>query len=151
LLNLQQAQTIRVLEGTEFNRFDQQSQQILFTESYTISRQADRMGYRLESKTPLTLIEEFELLSEGVTYGTIQVPTNGQPIILMADHQTTGGYPKIGQVISADLPNLAQLQPTATIQFKKVSLEQAQTVFIKNERLIADIKRSIQLKMHKLK
>ncbi|MBO1912401.1 KipI antagonist, partial [Microvirga sp. 3-52] len=86
-----------------------------------------------------------------VTYGTIQVPTNGQPIILMADHQTTGGYPKIGQVISADLPNLAQLQPTATIQFKKVSLEQAQTVFIKNERLIADIKRSIQLKMHKLK
>ncbi|QUW21373.1 biotin-dependent carboxyltransferase [Sporosarcina sp. Marseille-Q4063] len=146
LLNLQQTQTIRVLEGTEFNRFDKPSQQLLFTETFTITKQADRMGYRLEGTTPLTLIEEFELLSEGVTYGTIQVPTNGQPIILMADRQTTGGYPKIGQVISADLSNLAQLQPTATMQFKKVSLEQAQTELIKNEQLIKDIKRGIRYK-----
>jgi antagonist of KipI len=146
LINFQQTQTIRVLEGTEFNRFDERSKQSLFEKPYIVTTQADRMGYRLEGTAPLSLTEQFELLSEGVTYGTIQVPSNGQPIILMVDRQTTGGYPKIGQVISADLPSLAQLQPMATIQFKKVSLQEAQTVFIKNERLIEDIKRGIQLK-----
>jgi antagonist of KipI len=146
LINFQQTQTIRVLEGTEFNRFDEISKQSLFEKTYIVTTQADRMGYRLEGTAPLSLTEQFELLSEGVTYGTIQVPSNGQPIILMVDRQTTGGYPKIGQVISADLPSLAQLQPMATIQFKKVTLEEAQTVFMKNERLIEDIKRGIQLK-----
>jgi antagonist of KipI len=146
LINFQQTQTIRVLEGTEFNRFDEKSKQLLFEKPYIVTTQADRMGYRLEGTAPLSLTEQFELLSEGVTYGTIQVPSNGQPIILMVDRQTTGGYPKIGQVISADLPSLAQLQPMATIQFKKVTLEEAQTVFMKNERLIEDIKRGIQLK-----
>jgi antagonist of KipI len=149
LINFQQTQTIRVLEGTEFNRFDEKSKQLLFEKPYIVTTQADRMGYRLEGTAPLSLTNQFELLSEGVTYGTIQVPSNGQPIILMVDRQTTGGYPKIAQVISADLPSLAQLQPMATIQFKKVSLQEAQTVFMKNERLIEDIKRGIQLKEKK--
>ena len=86
------------------------------------------------------------MLSEGVTYGTIQVPPNGQPIILMADRQTTGGYPKIGQVISADLPSLAQLRPGATIQFKEVSLEEAEKELLRNERIIQEIKMAINLK-----
>ena len=149
LINLKQKQTIRVLEGTEFNRFDKPSKQLLFTEPYTVTTQADRMGYRLEGTTPLSLIEQFELLSEGVTYGTIQVPSNGHPIILMVDRQTTGGYPKIGQVVSADLSSLAQLQPTATILFQKVSLEEAQIEFLKNERLLGDIKRGVQFKEQK--
>jgi antagonist of KipI len=101
------------------------------------------MGYRLEGPT-LSLSEKFELLSEGVTFGTIQVPANGSPIILMADCQTTGGYPKIGQIISADLPSLAQLQPTATIHFKVVSLEEAENELLKKERFINEIKMGIR-------
>ena len=103
------------------------------------------MGSRLEGPA-LSLAEKFELLSEGVTYGTIQVPPNGQPIILMADRQTTGGYPKIGQVITADLPSLAQLRPGATIHFKEVSLEQAEKELLRNERIIQEIKMAINLK-----
>lgn len=146
LIYLQQRQTIRVLKGTEFERFDAKSKQLFFKESYRLTTQSDRMGSQLEGAT-LSLAEDFELLSEGVTYGTIQVPTNGQPTILMADRQTTGGYPKIGQVISADLPSLAQLQPNAIIHFKEASLDEAESEFLKNEQMINDIKMGIHFKL----
>ncbi|MBS4192637.1 biotin-dependent carboxyltransferase family protein [Bacillus sp. FJAT-49705] len=145
LVNLQQTQTIRVIRGTEFNRFDEKSKRTFFNEPYTLTTQADRMGYRMEGP-PLSLAEKFELLSEGVTHGTIQVPPNGQPIILMADRQTTGGYPKIGQIISADLPSLAQLQPTAKIHFKQISHEEAETELLKKEQIINEIKIGIRFK-----
>ena len=145
LINLQQTQKIRVLKGTEFKRFDEKAQQTLFNEPYILTTHADRMGSRLEGPS-LSLDEEFELLSEGVTYGTIQIPPNGQPIILMADRQTTGGYPKIGQIISADLPSLAQLQPGAVIHFKEISQEGAETELFKIERIINKIKISINFK-----
>ncbi|WP_419961980.1 biotin-dependent carboxyltransferase family protein [Psychrobacillus sp. BM2] len=147
LINFSKHQVIRVIQGTEFDRFDKESQHNLWTEVFTISVQSDRMGYRLEGIS-LSLSKNFELLSEGVTFGTIQIPPNGQPIILMADRQTTGGYPKIGQVISADLPTLAQLQPTATIQFKEVTLEEAEHVFIQNEQKINLIKKAINYKIN---
>ncbi|KMY54085.1 KipI antagonist [Bacillus sp. FJAT-27231] len=145
LINLQQTQTIRVIRGTEFDRFDEASKKNLFNEPYTLTTQADRMGYRMEGP-PLSLAKEFEMLSEGVTQGTIQVPPNGQPIILMADRQTTGGYPKIGQIISADLPSMAQLQPTAKIYFKEVSLEEAEMELLKKEQIINEIKIGIRFK-----
>ncbi len=144
-VNMNQARTIRVLRGTEYEYFDKDSQQTLFQETYEITSQADRMGYRLEGP-PLTLNEPLELLSEGVTYGTIQIPPNGKPIILMADRQTTGGYPKIGQVISTDLAHLAQFQPLDEIKFKEVSMEEAEYAFINNEKAIHKIRLSLQLK-----
>ncbi len=127
-LSLNKIQTIRVVQGSEYKRFDSASLQKFFSNPYTLTTQAD------------------ELLSEGVTYGTIQVPSNGQPIILMVDRQTAGGYPKIGQVISADLPRLAQLQPNSTIQFKEVSLEQAETELIKQERMLRKLAMGIRMK-----
>src|SRR5690625_2090841 len=145
LINVNQIQSLHVLKGTEFDRFDEQSRHQVFHEPYTLTTQADRMGYRLEGPA-LSLSEKLELLSEGVTYGTIQVPPNGQPIILMADRQTTGGYPKIGQIISADLPSLAQLQPTASICFKEITLVQAEGALINKERLIHEIKMGIHVK-----
>lgn len=145
LINVNQTQSVRVLKGTEFDRFDEQSRHQVFQEQYTLTTQTDRMGYRLEGPE-LSLSEKLELLSEGVTYGTIQVPPNGQPIILMADRQTTGGYPKIGQVITADLSNLAQLQPTASINFKEITLEQAESALFKKERLVHEIKMGIHFK-----
>jgi len=146
LINFNQNQVIQILKGTEFHRFDKESQRILFEKSYFLTVQSDRMGYRLEGP-PLSLSESFELLSEGVTFGTIQIPTSGQPIILMADRQTTGGYPKIGQVITADLPSLAQLQPTATIRFKEVTILEAENLLIKKEKFIHNIKKAIHNKI----
>jgi len=138
-------QTIRVLRGSEFDRFEQPSQHAFFSMPYTLTTQADRMGYRLDG-VPLCLSEKFELLSEGVTYGTIQVPSNGQPIILMADRQTTGGYPKIGQVITVDLPRLAQMQSKAEILFQEVTLEQAECELIEKEKMLNELSMGIRLK-----
>ena len=145
LINLHQSQVIRVLKGTEFDRFNNKSKKTLFGDPYILTTQADRMGSRLKG-SPLLLDEEFELLSEAVTYGTIQVPSNGQPIILMADRQTTGGYPKIGQVITADLSSLAQLRPGAAIHFVEASLEGAINELFKKEQIINEIKKAIHFK-----
>ncbi|MBA9025902.1 5-oxoprolinase subunit C family protein [Peribacillus huizhouensis] len=145
LINLEQTQTIRVIKGPEFDRFDEKSKKTLFSEPYVLTTQADRMGYRMEGP-PLSLAKEFELLSEGVTYGTIQVPPDGNPIILMADRQTTGGYPKIGQIISADLPSMGQLQPNAKIHFKEISHEEAVMELLMKEQIINEIKIGIQFK-----
>lgn len=124
---------IRILQGTEWGHFSERTQQQFLKQNYTISLEADRMGYRLECETPITLQEPFQLLSEAVTFGTIQLPPNGQPIILMADRQTTGGYPKIAQVITADLHRLAQLRPMQILQFECVTMDQAEDAYIKHE------------------
>ena len=99
------------MKGTEYETFTGESKASLINSTFTVTKDADRMGYRLEGEQTLSTKEKFDLLSEAVTFGTIQVPPGGHPIILMADRQTTGGYPKIAQVISVDLPKLAQLQP----------------------------------------
>lgn len=140
-----QNEAIRVMPGSEFHRFSNDSRHAFFSTRYKITTQSDRMGYRLEG-VPVHVSETFDLLSEGVTYGTIQVPSSGQPIILMADRQTTGGYPKIGQIITADLPRLAQMQPNTNILFTEVSLEQAEDALFEMEKTMADIKLSIRLK-----
>ena len=141
----EQDKAIRVMHGSEYGRFTAESRHAFFSTPYKITTHSDRMGYRLEGE-PLHLSEKFDLLSEGVTYGTIQVPSSGQPIILMADRQTTGGYPKIGQVISADLPRLSQVQPNADIHFTEVSLEQAEEALFEMEKAIAGMVLGIRLK-----
>lgn len=143
--NFLKTQTIRILKGSEYERFDEASKHALVNELYTLTTKADRMGFQLEGAT-LKLSETFELLSEGVTYGTIQVPSNGQPIILMADRQTTGGYPKIGQVITADLPRLAQSLPMNQLKFEIVSMEEAEQALIEQEEILHELSISIRCK-----
>lgn len=145
LLRFGKTARIRVVQGTEYDRYDAASKQALFNNSYTLTTDADRMGYRFTGPA-LSLEEQFELLSEGVTYGTVQIPSNGQPIILMADRQTTGGYPKIAQVITADLPTLAQLQPNSTIQFVEVTHEEAEQELLRHARMLEAVKIGIGLK-----
>lgn len=121
---------IRIIVGTEWTRLGVPIQQAFLQTAYTISLQADRMGYRLLPKQPIVVEQPFQLLSEAVSFGTVQLPPNGEPIVLMADRQTTGGYPKIAQVIAADLPRLAQLAPQMPITFEVVTLEQAEALWI---------------------
>lgn len=132
-LNFDKHVTIRVAKGTEYDLFNEASLEQFFNTPYIVTTEANRMGYRLQG-VPLQQKVQHELLSSAVTYGTIQVPPNGQPIVLMADRQTTGGYAKIAQVISTDLSTLAQCIPGTSILFKLVSLEEAQTILIREHR-----------------
>lgn len=140
--------SIRVIEGPHYVQFDQRSREDFLNTSFLISNESDRMGYRLAS-VALRLTLPIELLSSAVTFGTIQVPPQGQPIMLMADHPTTGGYPIIGQVIEADLPLLAQLQPQDSIRFERVTVADAQQIVKDRHQQIQQLKRSIALKYEK--
>lgn len=140
--------SIRVIEGPNYVQFDHKSRENFFNTSFLISNESDRMGYRLTSAA-LRLKVPIELLSSAVTFGTIQVPPQGQPIVLMADHPTTGGYPVIGQVIEADLPLLAQLQPQDSIRFERVTVADAQQILKERQQCIQLLKRSIALKYEK--
>jgi antagonist of KipI len=139
---------IRMTKGLQYDWFTPESQKMITEQPYKISLQADRMGYRLEG-TPLKLKEARELVSEPVTFGAIQVPADGQPIVLMADHQTTGGYPKIGQVVLADLPRLAQRKPGDSLRFKWVTLTDAETGYARQEAYIAKMAKTIEEALHR--
>lgn len=137
--------TIRAIRGPEYELFSETSREQVWTERFQVSAQSDRMGYRLQGVS-LFLQEPVELLSTAVTFGTVQVPPEGNPIVLMADRQTTGGYPRIVQVISADLPILAQVVPGHTIAFTEVSLEEAQQLYIVQEQRLSQLAQAIHLK-----
>jgi UPF0271 protein len=94
-----------------------------------VTKLADRMGIRF-SGHKLENIVNTNIKSEGLVRGVVQVPADGNPIIMLSDHGTIGGYPKIGVVISADLDRVGQLTPRSTVNFKEVSLEEAQNIFI---------------------
>lgn len=106
------------------------------------------MGYRI-SGPALKLKNNGELLSEAVTNGSVQVPPDGNPIILLSDSQTTGGYPKIAQVITADLPIIAQVKPGESIQFSRVNLKEAERLFLQKERQLKELQISISLALKK--
>jgi antagonist of KipI len=115
-----------VIMGPQEDYFTEESMDTFLSSEYTVSTTSDRMGYRLEG-TPLTHRGKAELISEGMMMGAIQIPSSGQPIIMMADSPTTGGYPKIGTVASADLPLLAQCVPgKSKIRFRKTTAAKAQ-------------------------
>jgi antagonist of KipI len=117
---------IDVIMGPQTKNFTEESIATFMSQEYTVSTTSDRMGYRLEGAA-LTLRHTKELISEGITFGSIQVPSSGQPIVMMADCPTTGGYSKIGNVISADLPLLAQCVPNKSkIRFQKTTVAKAQ-------------------------
>jgi antagonist of KipI len=114
--------TLRVIAGPHMNRLGD-GREILFGSSLRVSRDADRMGYRLEGVTLATSGEE--LLSFGLTAGALQVPRGGQPILLMADHQTAGGYPVVAVVVSASMAIGAQLVPGDDVRFEEISIDAA--------------------------
>ncbi|OKL36021.1 biotin-dependent carboxyltransferase family protein [Domibacillus mangrovi] len=142
-------QEILVIKGAEFERFSSESKTTFFDEEFQITPQSDRMGYRL-SGSELQLNEPFELLSEAVAEGTIQVPQDGNPIILLADRQTTGGYPRIAQIATVDLPAIAQLKPGEKIRFKEITLEEAEQLYLMREQNIEAIKTGLLLKQRSL-
>ena len=116
---------MRVILGPQKDYFTDTALRLFLENPFTITREADRMGLRLEGPL-LEHARGYNIVSDGIVTGAVQVPGNGLPIILLADHQTTGGYPKIATVISADIPRLGRARPGDVIHFREVSIEEAQ-------------------------
>lgn len=138
---------IRVIEGEHARMLTSPSVERLWNTEFRVGAQSDRMGYRLEGP-PLELAQPIEILSEAVTFGTMQLPPGGSPIVLMADRQTTGGYPRVGEVASVDLPLVAQLKPGDRLRFRPVSLDEAQRLYLAREYDIAQARMAIALRHH---
>ncbi|MEN6565072.1 MAG: biotin-dependent carboxyltransferase family protein [Veillonellales bacterium] len=137
---------VRVTRGRHFDHFTEESQSRFFQEAFEITKNSDRMGYRLSGPT-MKLKAPLEMVSEGIVLGTVQVPPDGNPIVLVADRHSVGGYPKIAQVIMADIPVLAQIKPGEKIQLQEVSLEEAENIYLENEKRIQTIKTAIHLQI----
>jgi antagonist of KipI len=129
---------VRVVKGAQWSWFRDEARSIFFDQPYAVLPKSDRMGLRLEGAR-IDLLETREMRSEPVTFGSIQIPPEGQPIVLMADCQTIGGYPRIAEVVTVDLPLLAQLRPGDKVQFVPVSIEEAQTLFIDAEHALSHL------------
>ena len=134
---------IRVLKGPQFDYFSKESQKDFFSKEYKISNLTDRMGMRLEG-TIMKNVVSANIRSEGITKGAIQVPADGQPIILLTDYPTIGGYPKIANVTSVDYNLLIQKTPGAKIFFKLIELREAEQLYKEHLKSILEIIKNIK-------
>ena len=137
--------TARVVAGAEFGKLTAAGREKFISRNFTISFNSNRMGFRLNGEK-LTLAKKFELVSSAVAFGTIQLLPDGQMIILMADHQTSGGYPRIAHVVSTDLPVLAQLGATDKVNFQLISLEAAEQLTLEFEKNLNLLRISVNSK-----
>lgn len=126
---------VRVIKGPQWDMFNKQSQELFFASEYIISNQSDRMGYRLVGPS-LALKTNSEHITDPIPLGSIQVPASGEPIILLADRQTTGGYPKIATVISVDIPKIAQGKPGDRVQFFSVDMEESHKLLREQNKIL---------------
>ena len=129
---------VGVILGQQDDYFTEAGIKTFLNETYTVTQESDRMGIRLSSVSGATIEHKngADIISDGITFGAIQVPGSGQPIVMMADRQTTGGYTKIGNVISSDLAKLAQATPGTKVKFVEYTLEQAVQAIKNNDIII---------------
>lgn len=144
---LYQTQSLRYLPGNEFSLLNTFSQQFMTNAQFTILTDSDRMGYRLKGPV-LKCKKQIELISSGVTNGTIQLLPNGQCIVLLADHQTTGGYPRIGHIIHSDIPTLVQQPPASIIRLIPVNMETAEKINNRQVQYLQQLKNACTLQLN---
>jgi biotin-dependent carboxylase-like uncharacterized protein len=135
LARLAPRKTLRVTHGPQVEWFTDEQRAAFVTTPYRVTQEANRMGLRLEG-TSLPCSESSHMITEGVSLGAVQIPASGQPIILFVEQQTTGGYPKPANVISADLPSVGQLRPGDEIRFEWISMETARALLREQARLL---------------
>ncbi len=135
--------TARVILGPQDNAFTQKGIDTFLGSEYVVAQDSDRMGYRLAGPV-IELRDSADIISDGIASGAVQVPAHGTPIIMLADHQTTGGYVKIAHVISVDIPLIAQKKPGETLQFAAISMQAAQQLYREREQRIACLKDDIR-------
>ena len=135
LKQLSPRKVLRVTAGPQSDWFSEEAHNNFYSATYRLAEESNRMGLRLEGP-PLNAASGGEMISEGVSLGAVQITASGLPIILFVEQQTTGGYPKIANVISADLHSLGQLRPRDEIRFEPVDLAAASALLIKQEKLL---------------
>ena len=135
--------TLRVVTGPQDSDFTKSELKKFFWYGAKITNEFDRMGCRLERDEPLHHKGDGNIITDGIAFGSIQVPTNGQPIIMLADRQTTGGYTKIGTVISVDIPKLVQSVPGYRVRFVRVGVELAQSLYIRRLRQLQNLEKQL--------
>lgn len=138
--------TFSILPGREWNWMDERAANMITSTSFAIDASSDRMASLL-THTPIQFVKHEQLLSSAVTRGTIQALPSGKLCVLMADHQTTGGYPRIGHVISAHLPKFSQLNPGESFSFSKTNLEQAEKMLLSLHESVSALRKNL---LHKL-
>ena len=126
---------IRLIRGEHFDALDAASRATLFDAEFRIAADSNRVGFRLDGAT-LGLAAPLELVSEPIVAGTLQLPPGGQPIALMVEHPTIGGYPRIGQIAAVDMARLAQRRPGDRVRFAEIGLDEAQTRYLERERAL---------------
>ncbi|WP_367342635.1 biotin-dependent carboxyltransferase family protein [Limosilactobacillus sp.] len=134
--------TIRVLKGPQWDDFSSADQKLFASQEYKVTKNVDRMGYRLVGKELTTNLPS--MLSEATVRGAVQLTSSGQPIVLMADRQTTGGYPLIAVVASVDLPRFVQCQPGQPIKFQLIELAEASKLLKQQAQQLTDLDQQIQ-------
>lgn len=134
----------RMLAGSHAHLLTTESRRALYGAEFRVSTRSDRTGYRLEGPR-LEAAALPDLLSEGVATGTVQLPSDGTPIVLMADRRTVGGYPRIGEVAAVDLPLLAQLRPGDPLRFRQCSLAEAQAAYLAREEALRLARLAVEL------
>lgn len=138
-----QTATIRIVRGPQAAMFTEEGMSALFGGEYEVTPTSDRMGYRLQG-APVSHRAGSDIISDGIAFGAVQVPADGMPIILLADRQTTGGYAKVGTVISLDLSAVAQSKPGDRLRFAEVSVEEAQNLYLEMERILESLAASVR-------
>jgi biotin-dependent carboxylase-like uncharacterized protein len=133
---------VRVLLGPQDDHFTERGMNTFLGSEYKVTDNADRMGYRLEGNRIEHREGKREIISDGNPLGAVQVPGDGEPIVLMKDRQTTGGYPKIATVITPDVSDVAQMKPGSTLRFEAVTLEKAYSILAEDKKRLDEIKAS---------
>lgn len=129
-------ETLRVTPGPQEDWFSEGARGLFYGSRYSVAEESDRMGVRLQGE-PIACAIATNMATEGVPLGAIQVPAGGQPIILFVEQQTTGGYPKIANVISADMHSLGQLRPRDMVRFERVEMGTARSLLVEQEQMLA--------------
>lgn len=137
--------SVRAVPGPQDYMFTPEALETFFSSPYTVSPESDRMGIRLKGEV-LESRDGVDIISDGIVFGSVQVPRSGMPIVLMADRQTTGGYAKIATVIEADLPSLAQARPGDEITFVKTDVKSAAAALKGMRASLAQVRASLDAK-----
>ena len=145
----QEKTSVRILPGISWNDLTYDSQKALLNNSFQVSNMSDRMGLQMMG-TSLEMNNQTNFLSTAVAFGTVQLLPNGQLIILMADHQTTGGYPQIAHVITADCPVLAQKPALSATRFTFTNQHTADMLLLQQYRYLRELKSSCNIQMQHL-
>ena len=139
-----ESETLRVVFGPQDDRFSRQGIETFLTEEYTVTSDFDRMGCRLEGPF-IAPKDTTDMISDGIAYGSVQVPSHGKPIVLLSDRQTTGGYPKLATVASVDIPKLVQRKTDHRIHFTAISVEEAQKLYREEEKAYEKMRSEIHV------